>query len=179
MDSQDLYRMEIYKYLIERAEHTLNSETTARDTYVTIKGVDGTQNVGDVKNGYTVYSYLWGVTNTGIKNGSLAGGGPAFRDLYVVINYEKGLASAFQYMTQGKSIDEVDLFFLDQQSKTIGDIKLEKDGNAGVLISDIQVIKAKSKENRPIAIVAFSYAKITHKVSGASGNYALTSGKGG
>lgn len=175
----DLARIEIYKWLMETAEYKLNSESVARDTYVTVKGVDGTDNVGSVKNAFQAFSYFWGVSNTGIKSGNLSGGGPAFRDLYFITNYEKGVASAFQYMTQGKAIDQLVMTFLDQKTEEIGTITLEKDGNAGVLISDLQIVGLKSKDNRAKVIWGVSYAKITHKASGASGNYALGAGKGG
>lgn len=171
---QDMLRFHKYEYLVQKAEDALNAETIARDAYITIQGFNGTQTLGPVSNGFRVYSYMWGAVNSGIIGGVPSGGGASFSDMYVIMDVDPSLPSFLTGMAKpnpSSPIQQAQLFFLQQDSSAIGNITLQN-----LFISDVQVLKIKSKQNRPVVLIALSYQQININIGTAKGGYSIPKG---
>lgn len=171
---QDALRLERYKWLAEQTEGALNAETVARDAYLTVQGFNGTHTLGPVSNGFKVYTYNWGTVNSGFSGGGTSGGGAAFQDLYVVIDFDSQLPSFLPAMAKpnvSSPIQSAVLYFLQQDSSQIGNITL-----TNLFITDIQVLHVKSKQNRPVVLLAFSYQQVNINVGTAKGGYSIQKG---
>lgn len=171
---QDALRLERYKWFAEQTEGALNAETVARDAYLTVKDFTGTHTLGPVSSGFKVYCYNWGTVNSGFSGGGTSGGGAAFQDLYVVIDFDNQLPSFLTAMAKpdpAKPIEQAVLYFLQQDSSQIGNITLKN-----LFFTDIQVLHVKSKQNRPVVLLALSYQQININVGTSKGGYNIPKG---